>query len=1017
MPLRSLEYLVSKTPYETLPPNWNTFDLGRFAAGMRLWDYQEKALQLAVTGLFKYYEDFTDFDPVEDETADAERKQKMADWYHDGMGLNDKERKSLNLDLKRAKLPLRKLIDEFCPLDEDDPRIDFRNLCNRMSFWMATGSGKTIVLVKLLEILHQLMRRREIPVRDVLFLTCREDLIEQFHATVREFNRAPDTPIYIELRELREYPEARREAPGGLLGRDSTLRVFFYRSDNLSDGHKDLIVDFRNYDNYGKWYVLLDEAHKGDAADSKRKHIFTILSRAGFLFNFSATFTDTLDLATTVHNFNLSEFIEKGYGKHVAVLKQELSAFKRDGSDYSDDEKRKIVIKSMLLMAFTAKQVRRLRSMLPAESAAGFYHHPMLLALVNSVNTEDADLKIYFEQIVAIARGQVPKSVWREAKEELWLELKDEPEFLYEDGRKVEIAKEDIVSLGDRDVWREVYNSDAEGGGEIEVLLRPGNRKEIAFKIKTSERPFALIKIGDITAWLRERLSGFDFTETFESDSFFMGLNHPESSINILMGSRSFYEGWDSHRPNVINFVNIGTGEDAKKFIMQSVGRGVRVRSWNGERRRFEELFEQIDDKNLFRSLRKASKYPETLYVLGTNRDALNVVLGRLKEEKRDEQQFLSLELNPDSEKHLLLIPRYHDNGTPIVDLRLPSKFEVTEGDFDLAADYNRAVGEDSVLLLTHGGIPSQVRRFRESVEKPDRYFSRYGNRTYRNMEVMVGRIMTYFDLKARELETFSALEIEKDIVHFRRMSVDKVHAEAIQRKVDRVLYSQTREGKEEAAAVWKEVEQLELDFAEKAQALSAVMEERELAHKQTYNDEICVEYIARHFYLPVVYSVGSRVEYIRHIIKTESEVHFLEDLKRSVAKPACPLRSLDWWMFSRLDEYLDSPCIPYYDPGQNKVRSFIPDFIFWGAKGNAYTIVFVDPKGMVHGENWQNKIAGYKRLFEKDGMPIEFAHGDLTLSVRLCLYNRRRDRAAEGDDTRFWYDNPVTLFAEAFGA
>ncbi|MHB8280303.1 MAG: hypothetical protein ACYDIA_22015 [Candidatus Humimicrobiaceae bacterium] len=44
-----------------------------------------------------------------------------------------------------------------------------------------------------------------------------------------------------------------------------------------------------------------------------------------------------------------------------------------------------------------------------------------------------------------------------------------------------------------------------------------------------------------------------------------------------MMGSRSFYEGWDSNRPNLLLFVNIGVGSDAKKFVLQSVGRGVRV--------------------------------------------------------------------------------------------------------------------------------------------------------------------------------------------------------------------------------------------------------------------------------------------------------------------------------------------------------------------------------------------------------------------------------------------------------
>ena len=314
MSLKSLEHLASKVPFEALPPNWGTFALGRFSADKSLWDYQQQALRLALAVLFKFYEEFEDFIPGEDASADVARKRKLTEWYADGMLLSAKERNSLNLSLARAKRPLQELVDDFFALDEANPQLDFERLCNRMGFWMATGSGKTLVLVKLLEILHLLMRRQEIPVCDVLMLTHREDLLVQFQNAINEYNHAPDAPIHIELCELREYSEAKREAPGGLLGRDSTLRVFYYRSDNLSDEHKERIVDFRNYDNGGRWYVLLDEAHKGVAEDSKRKYIYTIMTRAGFLFNFSATFTDNLDLATTVHNFNLAEFISRGYG-------------------------------------------------------------------------------------------------------------------------------------------------------------------------------------------------------------------------------------------------------------------------------------------------------------------------------------------------------------------------------------------------------------------------------------------------------------------------------------------------------------------------------------------------------------------------------------------------------------------------------------------------------------------------------------------------------------------------------
>ena len=209
----------------------------------------------------------------------------------------------------------------------------------------------------------------------------------------------------------------------------------------------------------------------------------------------------------------------------------------------------------MILLAYTARKLRELRI---SSGIPNLYHHPLLLALVNSVNTEDANLKLYFQQLLAIGRGDVPPAMWKAAREELWEELAREPQFLYEDRRKLRVVQTDMEAIRPADIWRDVYNSESGRGSEMEVLVRPGSRQELAFKLKTSPKPFALIKIGDISGWLKESLTGFDAIETLEDESFFAQLNQPDSPINILMGSRSFYEGWDSNRPNVINFVNIG---------------------------------------------------------------------------------------------------------------------------------------------------------------------------------------------------------------------------------------------------------------------------------------------------------------------------------------------------------------------------------------------------------------------------------------------------------------------------
>jgi type III restriction enzyme len=196
--------------------------------------------------------------------------------------------------------------------------------------------------------------------------------------------------------------------------------------------------------------------------------------------------------------------------------------------------------------------------------------------------------------------------------------LGQSPTFLFED-EPIRVDRAIWDSLAPEDICRYVFNADS--WGEIEVLVRPSNRQEMAFKLKTADRPFALIKIGDISAWLKEKLSGYAIAERFDDESLFARLNADDSDINILMGSRSFYEGWDSNRPNVICYINIGTGTDAQKFILQSVGRGVRIEPIKNKRKRLLPLYNAGEvEQNLFQRLKDAVQPLETLFIFGTNR-------------------------------------------------------------------------------------------------------------------------------------------------------------------------------------------------------------------------------------------------------------------------------------------------------------------------------------------------------------------------------------------------------------
>jgi hypothetical protein len=80
------------------------------------------------------------------------------------------------------------------------------------------------------------------------------------------------------------------------------------------------------------------------------------------------------------------------------------------------------VLKSLLLLAYCIKLGARLRTKQPK-----MYHRPLLLTLVNSVNTEDADLKRFFRELERAGKGEVADGVWQAAKKELLDELSQRP--------------------------------------------------------------------------------------------------------------------------------------------------------------------------------------------------------------------------------------------------------------------------------------------------------------------------------------------------------------------------------------------------------------------------------------------------------------------------------------------------------------------------------------------------------------------------------------------------------------
>jgi len=955
-----LQNILDDIAFENLPAKWQNFEFAKFSKNKTLFNFQKQGLQNALKGLYLYFKD---------------KKENKIDLYHQYHinGLEENFDYSLNRERKTAKYLLE--YENNYPII--DNKISFANFINRMSFWMATGSGKTLIIVKLIELLGRLIVEQELPKRDILFLAHRDDLLDQFKSHVDEFNSF-NFETRINLKNLKDYESVKHE--NALPFTKNEITVFYYRSDLISDERKEKIVNFRNYDNEGKWYILLDEAHKGDKEDSKRQVLYSILSRNGFLFNFSATFTDPRDFVTCAFNFNLSKFVEEGYGKHIYLSSAEISAFRRK-TDFSRIEKQKIVLKTLLFLAYINKHFEKIKKI-----DNSLYHHPLLLTLVNSVDTRDSDLELFFAEIEKVAKKEIRADLLKRAKKEIVEEFNNHSKFEFEESDC--IINTDLISkLEYKDILKYVLN--AKTPGSIEVLKIPGNRNELIFKLKTAEKPFALIKIGDISGWLKDKLGGYEINESFENTSYFKRINKDDSDINILMGSRSFYEGWDSNRPNLLLFVNIGVGKDAKKFVLQSVGRGIRIEPIKYKRKRIQNLLNAGEIKEqLFNKVKNLILPIESLFVFGTNAENIKEIIATLKAEKQDKNLGEAFIVNPEIKDKTLLVPTYRDSKKIFAEEQQPQKYSISQEDFVLTKQLYEFLG-DKISLIRYDCEVKVLKKIKEAFKEKEKYFDFSENDSLFEPELILNRIFDYLNVKSKEFKKFK--ELENEIVHFKRVRFsDGEKYEEIRKKIEeiRMFPERQKELDKQYGKISRKEFEKQMNLFEKA------------GNFESKNQKIKIKYLANHYYLPVIVSESEKIDYLNHIIDVDSEARFIEQLEEYLVNPDNAFKQFDWWMFSKLDQTLDEVLIPYYNPKENDIANFKPDFIFWAQKDKKNLILFVDPKGTSFA-TYQHKIDGYKRLFENK----EYSYNGQKVFTKLLLYTNSIAQVGEGY-RKYWFDN-----------
>ncbi len=131
-------------------------------------------------------------------------------------------------------------------------------------------------------------------------------------------------------------------------------------------------------------------------------------------------------------------------------------------------------------------------------------------------------------------------------------------------------------------ILKNLFSTDATGQLVLERVK--GKSGEIALKVGTSAIPFGLINVGaakELCDHISEKLDA-DYVlvknDSEYTEAMFDSIKSSTSTVNLLIGSKKFVEGWDCWRVSTLGLMHVGQSEGAQ--IVQLFGRGVRLKGY-----------------------------------------------------------------------------------------------------------------------------------------------------------------------------------------------------------------------------------------------------------------------------------------------------------------------------------------------------------------------------------------------------------------------------------------------------
>jgi hypothetical protein len=824
--------------------------------------------------------------------------------------------------------------DQVSPFGPDELR--------KLAFWMATGSGKTLLMhVNIFQYRHYLKHAgRERELNRVILLTPNEGLSKQH---LGEFQKSG---MPAEL--------FNKDGAGAFAGQMVEIIDIHKLKEDMGD--KTVAVDAFESNNL----VLVDEGHRG-AGGVEWMEKRNRLSERGFSFEYSATFGQAMKAAnkaalteeyakSILFDYSYKYFYRDGYGKDYHILNLE--------KDDQEDERQMYLTACLLTFYQQLRVFRDGRTDL----------HPFLLerplwvfvgGSVNAVRTQGGRSVSDVVDIVLFLAGFARNQV--ESTRRLELLLRGRAGL--HDARGNELFRNAFAYLQRHggtaeEVFRGILGAvfNAASPGKLHVELLKGSDGEIALKLGENDA-FGVINVGDAPklAKLCENFTGeLIVTDREFSGSLFHGINKPDTTVNVLIGSKKFSEGWNSWRVSTMGLMNIGRSEGSE--IIQLFGRGVRLKGHGFSLKRSQQIV-GIKRPEHIRVL-------ETLNIFGVRADYMR----QFKEYLEDE----GLPANEDIQEFVL--PAISSlGGAKLRTIQL-------QAGLNFKADGDKpTLGEIPEPLLRH---PVALDWYPKIQSERSKGIQATGDAAVKEEGKLTRKHLAFLDMDALffELERFKAerawhnLNLPRDAAQtlledarwyrlyiprhmleftkFQRVRVWQEIAAALLKKHCERYFTYRKQEWEAPFLEYRELDPTDPNLIDEYRFLVDRSQESILATLEQLKKAIeagtlrDVEFgghfhaifFDRHLYQPLVHLKNEFVE-VRPVPLNAGEKDFVLDLRK--------FHQASGGFFAGKELYLLRNQSRGRGIGFFEAGNFHPDFILWLLDGEKQFVTFVDPKGL----------------------------------------------------------------------